>query len=159
MKRTTQLRIVLTLAAFLAALVGTVLVVREPTVVLTPERLRDARERWSSASIADYDSRYRMHGAEYAVRVRAGIVTEVVADGRVTYPADAGAYGMNGLFDLLAMELENVSDPEGPFAGPRESIVMRVRFHPVLGYVERYLRSGGGTRPAAIELIEFSMVQ
>ena len=159
MQRTTRLRIVLTAAAFIAALVLTWIVVREPTVPLTPELLRTARGRWSSASVADYDLRYRMHGTEYAVKVRGGIVTEVLADGRLARTADARGYGMNGLFDLLATELENASDPQGPFAGSNTTMVMRVRFHPQLGYLERYLRSGGGARPAAIELIEFAAIE
>jgi hypothetical protein len=54
------------------------------------------------------------------------------------------------------MELENLADPAGPFAGRAESVLARVRFNPDLGYPERYLRSAGGFgRGADIQVLEF----
>lgn len=132
---------------------------REPTVPLTVEGLREARHRWQAAGIGDYDLRYRMHGATYDVSVRDGIVTTVVANGNAANPADAGSYGMDGLLNLLAMELENAATAGGPFVGGAGSVLMRVRFHAELGYLERYLRSGGGPRPVAIELLEFKALE
>ena len=138
-------------------LVAALLIMREPTEPLTVEALHLAREKWEQASVRDYDLRYRMHGLEYDVSVRGGIVESILTDGNPAHPADARLYGVDGLFDLLALELENATDPQGPFAARPGAVVMRVRFHEKLGYPERYLRSSAGmAKPVSIELIEFT---
>ena len=73
---------------------------------------------------------------------------------------DFSDYGVEGLFRTLELELENATDPHGPFAGRVSAIVMRVRFNAEFGYMERYLRgSGGSGRSVAIELIDFILIK
>ena len=146
--------------AFFAGVTTAILVLREPTEPLTAAALEAARQRWLDADVRDYDLRYRMHGGVYEVTVRDRIVTDVQLNGRPASSADFRAYGVHGWFDILEMELENLSDPGGPFAGREQSMLMRVRFHAELGLVERYLRSSGGVgRSVAVELIEFTRAE
>jgi len=145
--------------AFVVGLAGAVWGLRESMVPLTAETLARARGLWASADIRDYDASYRMNGSLCAVKVRGGIVMEVDVDERQSRSAEWGSYSMVGLFDLLQLELENFSDPNGPFAGGKETIVARVRFNEQYGYVERYLRAGGGLpQGATIDRIEFEVV-
>jgi len=142
--------------AFVVGLVGAVWGLREPMVPLTPEGLAAARRQWIEAGIRDYDASYRMHGNVCEVQVRDGIVTELEVDGRPSTSAEWGSYSMVGLFDLLELELENMADPHGPFVGGSQTVVARVRFNETYGYVERYLRSGGGLpKGASITMIRF----
>lgn len=141
--------------AFVIGLTAVLLVIREPTEPLTIELLASARQRWRLVKIADYDLRYRMHGSEFAVRCRDGSVIECLVDGSPAMSRELSNYGMEGLFDILELELENLSDPNGPFGHQTRNIIVRVRFHDQLGYLERYLRSGGMGRGATIELLSF----
>lgn len=144
------------LAAFFAGLAGALLWMREPMAPLTREALAAARERWRAAGVGSYELRYRMLRSEYVVRVRDGIVEEATVDGNVPTSGNWRAYGVEGLFDTLAQDLDNLADPAGPFAGGKPPI-LRVRFNPQLGYVERYIRSGGGqSKGASIEVIGFA---
>ena len=146
--------------AFVVGLGVAVLILREPTEPLTADSLHAARQLWREAAIDDYTLRYRMHGSEYAVIVRDDIVTEVTVNGQTPTSVDYRAYDVSGLFDTLEAEIENVTDPHGPFGGRPGAVLMRVRFNARLGYIERYLRSAGGHgRGAAIELIDFSAIE
>ncbi|MCH7595260.1 MAG: hypothetical protein IID35_01765 [Planctomycetes bacterium] len=140
--------------AFGAGLCATILALREPMDALTHYGLATAQKRWHNAGVRAYALRYRMHSNQYDVAWRDGVVTEVLVNDQ---PLERGAlktYGVDGLFDLLESELENLSDPAGPFAGRRESILARVRFNLKLGYVERYVRSSGGIGPGALVVVE-----
>jgi len=160
MKHTSRIYALLACGAFGVGVVGALLVLREPTERLTADALAQAEARWRSGQIQDYDLRYQMHGSAYAVRVRGNIVTELEVNGQPARTGNAGDYSVTGLFKLLELELENLDDPRGPFAGRRDSVLMRVRFHPTRGYVERYLRSSGGYgKNVAIELISFEVAE
>lgn len=141
--------------AFVIGLAAFLLIIREPTEQLTIELLASARQRWRQAKIADYNLQYRMHGSEYAVRCRGGAVIEAQVDGNPAMSRDLSNYSVEGLFDILELDLENLADPNGPFGGQTQHVIVRVRFHREFGYVERYLRSGGMVRAGAIELISF----
>ena len=157
MRRTTRTNLILMGAAFLVGAGGAALWFREPMVPLTREVLAAARQRWHAAGVRGYAVRYRMHGSEYAIEWRDGIVEQATVDGRPPTTTDLNAYSIDGLFDTLEQELDNLTDPAGPFAGQAGTVLMRVRFNPSLGYVERYLRSSGGHgRGASIEMIEFT---
>lgn len=142
--------------AFVLAVVVMILFVREPTEALSTEALRAAKQRWTQAGVADYRLRYRMHDAVYDVKVEDRVVTGATVDGRVPRTGDLNAYSVEGLFNTLDQELDNLNDPRGPFAGITNTVLMRVRFNEELGFLERYLRSSGGQgRGVSIELIEF----
>lgn len=144
-------------AAFLVGAGGAVLWYREPTAPLTRELLAAARQCWRAAGVRGYEVRYRMHGSEYRIQCRDGVVERASVDNRPPTTADLNVYSIEGLFDTLEQELENLTDPAGPFAGQAGRVLMRVRFNPKFGYVERYLRSSGGHgRGASIEMIEFA---
>jgi hypothetical protein len=151
MTRAVRIRLWVVCGAFALGLGGGLIAFREPTVPLTAERLQAARQRWEAAGIGNYQLQYRMHGAAYDVVVEGGIVTSLMVNGQPAATATPQAYSVKGLFETLQQELDNASGPMGP-AG-----IMRVRFHAELGYVERYLRTGGGLgRDVSIELTEFS---
>lgn len=158
MTRTTRTNLILMCAAFMIGAGGAVLWFREPMSPLTREVLAAARQRWRAAGVRGYAVRYRMHGSEYAIEWRDGIVEEASVNNRPPTTADLNAYSIDGLFDTLEQELDNLTDPAGPFAGYAGTVLMRARFNPSFGYVERYLRSSGGHgRGASIELIEFTI--
>lgn len=155
MTRRVGVNLLLASGAFLTTLIAIVLMVREPMTRLTPELLESSRRLWKEAGVGSYDLSYRMHGSAYDLSVRDGIVIDLQVNGQGSTTADPRAYAIDGLFDTLSLELDNLDDPAGPFAGRRDSVLMRVRFHDRLGYPERYLRSGGGqARGVVIEDVE-----
>jgi hypothetical protein len=157
MKSVTRTNLFLMCAGFVIGAIGAVLWFREPMEPLTREGLAAARQRWRAAAVRAYEVRYRMHGSEYVIHGRDGIVEEASVNGRPPTTSNLNVYSIDGLFDTLEQELENSTDPAGPFAGRAETVLMRVRFNRELGYLERYLRSSGGQgRGASIEMIEFS---
>jgi len=155
MTNRTKLNWALFCGAFVVGLAGAVLWLREPMGPFTAESLEAARQRWRDAGIKSYRVRYRMHGSDYDVTVKDSLVADVLVDGRAPLAAELDTYSIPGLFRLLEMELENIHDPNGPFAAGNTRVLARVRFDPRLGYVERYLRSGGPTQGATIELASF----
>jgi hypothetical protein len=147
----------ISLAAFGLGLLAALAYLREPTVPLTAKTLAEARQRWEQSGIRTYRTAYRMHGSRYDVDVTDGLVTSIAVNGATLSIREPGAYSINGLFDTLAMELENIHDPSMPFGVPGASVLARVRFDPVRGHLVRYVRSGGGvTRGATIEVLEFT---
>ena len=154
-----KINVLLAGSAFVIGLVAALMVMREPMEPLTAESLRRGLNQWQHSGIKSYNLRYRMHGGEYDVQVRDGVVTQLLLNGRPPASAQRGSYSMEGLFDILGLEVENLSDPAGPFAANRNSILARVRFNKKFGYIERYLRSSGGFgRGAVIEMITFERV-
>lgn len=141
--------------AFAVTAVVSLWIAREPTVPLTADTLRTARRLWNRAALRDYDLTFVMHASRYDVQVRGGIVRDLRVNGQMTTSGDWGLFSMDGLFDTLAMELENRQSDEGPFAAGRE-VSLRARFHPVMGYIERYLR--GGKRGTSIEQVSLAPV-
>ena len=160
MKLITKRYMLLMGLAFVVGLAGAVWEFREPMMPLTAEGLAGARDQWARADVRDYDAFYRMHGSLCEVKVREGIVTGLEVGGRQSRSADWGSYSIVGLFDLLELELENMDDPNGPFVGGNATVIARVRFHAEHGYVERYLRVGGGLpKGASIEMIALKPVE
>ena len=158
MRRVTKTNLLLMCTAFIVGAGGAFFWFREPMAPLTREVLAAARQRWRAAGVRGYAVRYRMHGSEYAIQWGDGVVEQATVDHRPPTTTDLNTYSIDGLFDTLEQELDNLADPAGPFAGHAETVLMRVRFNPSLGYVERYLRSSGGHgRGASIEMIEFTV--
>lgn len=159
-KKTTKINLVLAASTFAVTAAVMFFMAREPTEPLTVEALRSAMQRWQAGNVTNYRIRYEMHGSLYDVDVQDGIVMASTIDGKPIRSADPGAYSVKGLFQTLELELENRSDPRGPFAQQAATMAMRVRFNKKLGYVERYLRSSGGMgRGAAIVMLEFHPIE
>lgn len=144
--------------AFALGLVATAIVQREPMVRLTRTTLTEARARWEREGPEHYDIRYEFNGGVYEVEVRAGIVHEVLVDGVRPVSADWRNYSVDGLFELLELEVENLSDDAGPFGGRGEAVLAKVRFDEQLGYPVHYLRSGGGPPPAVVRVDAFEAI-
>lgn len=137
-------------------MVGTLLVLRRPMEPLSLDALEAARRTWAAAGIDDYDMRYAMAGGAYFVSVRQGHVVTLTRDGERTTTHRPQDYSVDGLFDILELELEGLTRPGNPFGADPATTLLRVHFHSKLGYVERYLRAVGGTgRSYGIEVIEF----
>ncbi len=125
-------------------------IAREPMSTMTRSVFDVAREKWRRAGIVDYDLQYKMNGSAYVVEVRGSIVTVVQVDDRQPSSSDWRSYSMDGLFDILLLEIDNQEEGIGPFAGGGGAL-MRVRFNDERGYIERYLRAGLG-RNAVVEV-------
>lgn len=159
MGRLFKINLLLLVSTFVITCVVMIFVMREPTVPMTAEVLAGAREMWRTAEIKDYDLRYTMNGNVCEVTVRGGIVTALRVNGIEGRSSQWRFFSMDGLFETLAMDLEAVTDSAGAFAGNADHILMRVRFNPVFGHVERYIRSSGGlARGAEIELHTFTPI-
>ncbi len=156
MKSKTKMNVVIAMVAFPLGLVVAIVVMREPMEPLTNAAIQIARQQWQHADLRDYQLHYEMNGSEYEVEVRNGLVENLLVNGKTSSTADKKSYSATGLLDLMELELENLNDPGGPFSAQKNTMIARVRFHPQLGYVERYLRSGmGQAKGAFIELIQF----
>ncbi len=142
--------------AFLLGLLAALLYLREPTIPLTQDALSQARQHWRNASIRSYCATYRMHGSLYEVEVRDGLVTTINVNGQTLSIAQPSAYSIDGLFETLQTELENITDSSNPLGTPPGNVVARVRFDERLGYPQRYIRGGTGlSRGGTLEMLEF----
>lgn len=152
--------ILIAFAAFGVGMFGAIIYLREPTQPLTPQALDAARKHWRESGIRAYAARFRMNAGLYEVRCRDGIVEELTVDGRITNAAEVRSYSVEGLFDLLELEIVNLNDTKGPFGPNAPNLMARVRFNAEFGYPERYIRSGSGMgRGASIEMLEFKRLK
>jgi len=159
MRVLTRRNVVLTLAAFAVGITAGVWYLREPTTNLTRDNLASARKRWRDANITAYELDYQMLGSAYHVVWRNGRVEDATVNGQIPTSGDWRTYSVEGMFDILELELDNVADATGAYAGRDDLVMMRVRFNPRLGYVERYLRGGGGIgKGAAIENVRLKRI-
>lgn len=160
MRILTRRNVVLMLAAFPIGILAGVWYVREPTAALTREALSQARQRWRDAGVTSYELSYDMLGSAYRIVWRKGRVEDASVNGQPPTSGDWRAYSVEGIFDTLEQELDNVADAAGAYAGRDDLVMMRVRFHPRLGYVERYLRGGGWIgRGATIESVRLRRIE
>ncbi len=151
-KKHTWIAVAILVAGVFAAMIFS----RQPMSGLTAESLEIARQKWRTSGIRSYELRYEMYEAEYFVRVREGVVLDLLRDGRETQTHQEAYYTVEGILDVLELELESRDDPKSPFGSSPETTFLRVRFHPEHGYVEQYLRAIGGTgRSQTIKLVEF----
>jgi hypothetical protein len=133
-------------------------------VDVTKESIAAARQRWDRAGIHDYDLEWTSAGlsrSHYVVAVRDGQVRSIrsiLPDGRAfeVHPAEPRFYGVEGLFMIIADELEQLRLPT-PFGQPRGAKTI-LRFTPDadLGYPRRYRRDVVGAPLAlAIDVVRF----
>lgn len=156
MKAITKINIMIALVAFPVGLITTIIVLREPMDPLKDSSFQVARQLWRFSNTRNYDMIYKMNGAEYDVKVRNGIVSRLLLNQKDVTSTDWSAYSMDGLFKILKLEIENLTDPAGPYATQKNTIIARVRYNRKNGHIERYLRSSGGYgKGATIEMIQF----
>jgi hypothetical protein len=155
--------------AFGAGVLGVVVaifILRDPLTPLTRENLDAAREKWQSANVSTYHHRYEMSGGVYDVHVDNGDVRRLLLNGQPTTSNKPNLYSVDGLFDILDEELRNAAKTKerGAVGTPGVdrsksaggAILLYVRFHPELGYVERFLRVvGGSNRSHGVETFTF----
>jgi hypothetical protein len=159
MKPSTRLNLILAPICLLVGLVATLLITRKPMEALTRENLAAAEARWAANRLDNYDMRIRMQGGDYTIRCRDRLIEAIELNGVQVSINDPGAYSVEGLHEILGMDLELFS--AGRDAGV---VLMRVQFDEERGFLRRYLRSGaGGSGPggggALMELIEFTPVE
>jgi hypothetical protein len=149
-------RVTIAAVAFVLGLGAALLYLREPTVSLTAEALAQARRTWKEGGIRSYHLKYRMHGTLYEVDVQDDLVTDISVDGRTLSIAQPGAYSVNGLFDVLELEIENLNEASRQGGQTAVNGLARVRFNSTLGYPERFVRGGRGVGNATLEMIQFT---
>jgi len=111
---------------------------------LTADAIAHAHAKWTAASLSDYDLVIQLDSLKLAVTVRADHVTRIEgidANLNVGRPDD---YSIEGLFDVLELELQAHQNPADSSRPGTPHALMRVRFDPQYGYPEHYLRSSGG---------------
>ena len=146
-------------AIALALVVGAILWLRDPLDPLTTQTLEAARGKWEQAGITDYELVFAMYDATYSVRVVGGKVAKLTRDDQPTTTQRPDAYTMDGLFDVLELELKTRDKAAEQFGVSPGSVIQRVRFNPTLGYIEKYLRAAGQGRNAGIEVIRFTPIR
>ncbi|MFQ5462551.1 MAG: hypothetical protein ACE5E5_07985 [Phycisphaerae bacterium] len=146
-------------AAFSLGLLIAFAIMREKLEPLTTVNLSQAKARWKASGVGPYRMTYLMNGMRYEVVGDHGVVMKLTANGQPARSSEFRLYGVDGLFDILAMDLENVANPSGPFAGGGHRMFLRVRFNERYGYIEKYLRSSGGVGTgASIDLMDFQVL-
>ena len=112
--------------------------------------LEEARARWDSAGVTDYDFELVLSGSledTRLVEVRGGEVVGMRAGGAPVPEAAWIYWSIEGLFDSLATELSNLSQPKRSFGVDDPAQVhLRVEFDPVRGYPTYFLRHVMGTQ-------------
>lgn len=150
--------VLIALAAFACGLSIGFILIREPMEPLTAAALERAQERWHEAGVTSYSTRYQLNADSYEVTVDDRIVTSIRVNGQPPTTSDLRNYTVEGLFRVLEMEIENMTDPSGSLALQKNALLARVRFNKERGYVERYLRSSSGIgRSASIQVLEFKV--
>ncbi len=133
------------------------LIVRDPLDPLTPENLAGARKLWRESGIRDYDFRYEMSGSTYDVFVREGGVRRLLRDGASTSTHSPELFTVEGIFEVLDLELDQRDKVSQPSAVARPAMLLYVRFNAEYGYVERFIRVVGGSgKSHGLQTLSFS---
>lgn len=119
------------------------LVLREPSETLTADRLDEARRRWQQEGPVSYVLEVETKGAvgaTHRIVVREGEVVEMTTGGRDASRSAWEYWSVEGLFDFLATELANASDPRQAYGSGVSEVILRARFDPDLGFPSHFLR-------------------
>lgn len=139
-----------TLAAGLIAVAVVIVLLRDPTPLLTQEEFDAAESRWEQHGPKSYNLDVLIGGkraGKVHIEVRNGDVTNMTRDGiqprqRRTW----GVWTVPGQFDMIGLELESAKDPVAGFQAPAGSqVVQRAVFDRTYGYPLRYSRDVLGT--------------
>lgn len=106
----------------------------------------EARRRWETAALHDYDIKVSVSGrqaATYAVQVRDG---EVVGATRNSEPLPQqrtwSTWTVEGMFETISRDLDSVEKHlEGRADASTPQLQLRALFHSELGYPQQYLRT------------------
>ena len=129
---------------------------------LTPESLEAALRKWRSTRPGYYRLAVEMRGdrveaERFEVVVAGEEVVSLRRNGQVVLPGRGQAYSMDGLFRMLAQELELARKPELLGAPAGYSAYLTARFDPATGRLVRYRRTVGGTKNTIdIDILDFS---
>jgi hypothetical protein len=123
---------------------------------LTPESLQSARQRWEASGITYYrmvveSKSDRLALTKYEVTVRDLEVIKFLENGQLMTAESGHAYSVEGLFHVLAQELDLAKKPELLGAPPGFSIYPMASFDSKTGRLLRYQRSVGGAK-SSIEI-------
>ena len=119
------------------------LVLREPSETLTTDRLDEARRRWQQEGPVSYVLEVETKGAvgaTHRIVVREGEVVEMTTGGRDASRSAWEYWSVEGLFDFLATELANASDPRQAYGSGVSEVILRARFDPDMGFPSHFLR-------------------
>jgi hypothetical protein len=151
--------ILLAFSGLLCGALIALLAAREPTAPLTADNLHAARQRWKTTGIRNYRLTVQVDAQAYVAEVRDGHIAELrMADGQPATSHDAQSYSVEGWFDVLERDLELRDDPSSPLGAAAGNTLLRVRFNPRYGYVERYVRSIPGGRSQVVQVQTFEPV-
>ena len=118
---------------------------------LTSETLQSARQRWEASGITYYrmvveSKSDRLALTKYEVTVRDMEVIKFLENGQLMTAESGHAYSVEGLFRVLAQELDLTKKPELLGAPPGFSIYPMASFDAKTGRLLRYQRSVGGAK-------------
>lgn len=131
-----------------AAAVGVVAVVwwvrSHQFELVTSESLAAARSQWRAANWRDYNLELEVRGQQpgrYSIQVRDAKLRRIEQNGRKLAPAAGQFWTVDGLFELIEVELRSAERPPAERPFPIDSQVwLRMLRHPSLGYPIRYVR-------------------
>ena len=152
-------------AAGILGILAGIVARREPLPDLTPAELQQARAAWSARGPQSYDLEVLVHAdrledGRFEVHVRDGALVSTQRNGLTTTGVEEG-YTIPALFDMLEREIELAGTPQSGLGAPAGyRAYLRARFHPQLGYPERYRRVvGGASNGVEITLTRFTPVE
>jgi hypothetical protein len=122
-----------------------ILIFRAPGDSLSQDNLQTARIRWEKSGPKNYDMEIVVTGAQdntHRIEVRDWKVVRMETGGvEVASKSAHAAWSVEGMFDTLQRELENI----GAVHGAAE-VVLRVVYDARLGYPRRFLRHVAGQK-------------
>lgn len=113
---------------------------------LASDDWQQARDRWTSADVKNYDVEVVVTGrqaATYAVQVRDGQVFNATRDGQaLPQKRTWSTWTVDGMFETIARDLDSVErHAQGRAVPGTPNLQLRALFDPQLGYPQRYLRT------------------
>lgn len=122
---------------------------------LTREGLAEARARWKSAGVTDYDIEIEVSGGQQATHVlsvRGGKVTRMTTNGVAPPERIWPVWTVEGMFDTLETELRNAAAPKVPYGvDDPADVVLEVAFDQRYGFPRRFFRHVLGSPHGGIE--------
>jgi hypothetical protein len=143
MEKSNRRRLLWSIVGLTLGLVIGYLWLREPSSLLTTDRLDEARRRWQQQGPASYVLEVETKGAvgaTHRIVVREGEVVEMTTGGRTATRSAWEYWSVDGLFDFLATELGNAGNPRQAYGSGVTEVILRAHFDPDLGFPSYFLR-------------------